>query len=231
MEALLISLGLLVCFNFALKQTFLRLYLALGGLMLFAILVYLLWPYAILQSKTQIAQWVRTPAVMLNISVLITLDVVVHLFFCMRSASALGPPPLSKRAEWILVALRIYPGLMILPTAFAALTYTIFSLPGTGFTLVAGLFALGFALLFALLQLLLRFLRLDREMALELLFLTSVLEALLGVVVTVNGATAVQAVSSVDWLSSLSVLGIVLGGGLAGMLVRRIVKAKNRFAR
>lgn len=51
----------------------------------------------------------------------------------------------------------------------------------------------------------------------ELLFLCNALVAILGVVATVNGTTAVSASGDVDWFASLALLLLMLLGGLAAM--------------
>ena len=67
----------------------------------------------------------------------------------------------------------------------------------------------------------------------ELLFLTNVLVALIGVIVTVNGATGAVSTNNVDWRASLLVLSIAAGGAVVGCLLRRfkIKYDHNKFTR
>ena len=57
METVVFVLMILVCFNFMLKQTYRKLRSVLVISVICALFVGLMWPYAIEQSKTQIADW------------------------------------------------------------------------------------------------------------------------------------------------------------------------------
>ena len=62
----------------------------------------------------------------------------------------------------------------------------------------------------------------EREIRLELLFLANALIAILGVIATVNGRTAVAGITAVDWPSLGGVMAFVAAGLLLGMAVFRI---------
>ena len=77
METVVFVLMILVCFNFMLKQTYRKLRSVLViSRHLCALFVGLMWPYAIEQSKTQIADWLANPALMLDTSVVLSVEVV-----------------------------------------------------------------------------------------------------------------------------------------------------------
>ena len=61
METVVFVLMILVCFNFMLKQTYRKLRSVLVISVICALFVGLMWPYAIEQSKTQIADWLANP--------------------------------------------------------------------------------------------------------------------------------------------------------------------------
>lgn len=65
----------------------------------------------------------------------------------------------------------------------------------------------------------------EKEVRLELLFLCNALVAILGVVATVNGTTAVSASGDVDWFASLALLLLMLLGGLAGYVFRHLYRS------
>ena len=69
---------------------------------------------------------------------------------------------------------------------------------------------------------LLKWLLPEKEVRLELLFLCNALVAILGVVATGNGTTAVSASGDVDWFASLALLLLMLLGGLAGYVFRHL---------
>ena len=71
METVVFVLMILVCFNFMLKQTYRKLRSVLVISVICALFVGLMWPYAIEQSKTQIADWLANPALMLDTSVVL----------------------------------------------------------------------------------------------------------------------------------------------------------------
>ena len=74
-------LMILVCFNFMLKQTYRKLLSILVISVVCALFVGLMWPYAIEQSKTQIADWLANPELMLDTSVVLSVEVVLQMAF------------------------------------------------------------------------------------------------------------------------------------------------------
>lgn len=184
---------------------------------------YAMWPYAIEQSSTQIAAWLATPTLMRDLAVVLSLDVLVQAAFCLRLAHN-GPRPAHKGRwqRYVDVFLRCYPGLFIFPAAFSLLTASIFAFPGVDFSLVSvgvsgSLLILLFGATFGLRRMLT-----DRDTRLEMLFLSNVLVALIGIIVTVNGTSAAASIDNVDWRASLLVLSIAAGGSIVGYLLRRL---------
>lgn len=227
METVVFVLMILVCFNFMLKQTY-RKPLSVGLIaVVCALFVGLMWPYAIEQSKTRIADWLANPALMLDTAVLLTIEVALQLSFCMLAAHVQTSGPIRRRTLRLYRALRWFPGILIFPTLFSALVALIFSFPGTSFALVAWSMAAAVMVVIPLGSWLLRRLLPEKDVRLELLFLSNALVAVLGVVATVNGRTAVTAESPVDWLALLGFLGIVLAGTLAGMAVYKLARRRG----
>ena len=62
----------------------------------------------------------------------------------------------------------------------------------------------------------------EKEIRLELLFLSNALTAALGIIATVNGTTASESVDSVDYLATAAVLALVLVGAALGFLLYRL---------
>lgn len=86
METVVVVLMILVSFNFLLKLTYCKLW-TVGVIAVSACLfVGLMWPLAIEQSKTQIADWLSNPQLMLDTSVILSLEVVLQLAYCMLAA-------------------------------------------------------------------------------------------------------------------------------------------------
>lgn len=224
METVVVVLMILVCFNFMLKQTYRKLWSVAAISVVAALFVGLIWPYAIEQSKTQIADWLANPSLMLDTSVVLSIEVVLQMAFCMLAAHVLTTGPIRRRTLWAYRALRWFPGILIFPVLFSVLVWLIFSFPGVSFPLIAWSMAAGVLVLIPLGSFFLRWLLPEKELRLELLFLANALIAILGIIATVNGRTAVAGVSEVDWSALGGLLGLLLLGGGIGFLRRKMKK-------
>lgn len=221
METVVVVLMILVCFNFMLKQTYRKLGSVVAIAVACALFAGLAWPYAIEQSKTQIADWLANPALMLDTSVILSMEVVLQMAFCMLAAHVLTTGPIRKRTLWAYRALRWFPGILIFPVLFSGLVYLVFSFPGVSFSLIAWSMAAGVFILIPAGALLLRRLLPEKELRLELLFLTNALVAILGIIATVNGRTAVAGISEVDWSALGGFIGLLFAGGCIGLIIRK----------
>ena len=199
MDTIVLILILLTAFNFLLKQTFWK-PIAVGvTAAIAAVFVILVWPYAIEQSKTQIADWLSDNQLMLDTSVVLTLEIVLQMAFCLLAVHVANFSPVKRRMMWAYCVLYWFPGVLIFPVLFFGLTQAIFSFPGVSFKLIAWLFGLFIFVVIPVGRWLVRWLLPEEELRLELFFLTNALVAILGIIATVNGRTAVDGVSDVDW--------------------------------
>lgn len=222
METVVFVLMILVCFNFMLKQTYRKLRSVLAIAVVCALFVGWMWPYAIEQSKTQIADWLANPALMLDTSVVLSIEVVLQMAFCMLAAHVQTTGPIKKRILWGYKVLRWFPGILIFPVLFCGLVALIFSFPGISFSLIAWSMAAGVLLLIPAGTLFLRWLLPEKEVRLELLFLANALIAILGIIATVNGRTAVKGMNEVNGSALAGLIVLVVVGALAGMVIRKI---------
>lgn len=222
METVVFVLMILVCFNFMLKQTYRKWRSVLVTSVVCALFVGLMWPYAIEQSKTQIADWLADSALMLDISVLLTLEVALQMSYCMLAAHVQTTGPIKKSTLRMYRALRWFPGILIFPVLFCALVALIFSFPGVEFALIAWTGAAAVLVLIPAGAYYLRKLLPEKDVRLELLFLANALIAVLGIIATVNGRTAVAGVSEVDWPALAGLAAIIAAGALLGILTYRI---------
>lgn len=198
MDTIVLILILLTAFNFLLKQTFWKPVAVGAATGIATIFVILLWPYAIEQSKTQIADWLSDNQLMLDTSVVLTLEIVVQMAFCLLAVHVANYSPVKNR---MMVAYRLlywFPGVLIIPVLFFGLTQAIFSFPGVSFKLIAWLFGLFVFVVIPLGRWLIKWLLPEEDLRLELFFLTNALVAILGIIATVNGRTAVEGVGDVD---------------------------------
>ncbi|MCM1313571.1 MAG: hypothetical protein NC206_09795 [Bacteroides sp.] len=219
METVVLVLMILVCFSFMLKQTYRKLWSVIATTVVCALFVGLTWQFAIEQSKTQIADWLANPALMLDTSVILSVEVILQIAFCMLTAHVLTAGPLKKRTVWAYRALRWFPGILIFPVLFSGLVYLIFSFPGMSFSLIAWSMAAAVLCVIPLGTWLLRWLLPEKELRLELLFLVNALMAVLGIIATVNGRTAVAGTAEVDWGALGGLVVLLLVGGTAGWLI------------
>lgn len=221
METVVVVLMILVCFNFMLKQTYRKQWSVITIAIISALFVGLIWPYAIEQSKTQIADWLANPTLMLDTSVILSIEVVLQMAFCMLAAHMLTTGPIKKRTLWAYRALRWFPGILIFPVLFSGLVYLIFSFPGVSFAFIAWSMAASVLILIPVGTLFLRWFLPEKELRLEILFLTNALMAILGIIATVNGRTAVAGISEVDWNALGGLIGLLILSGCLGLIIRK----------
>lgn len=227
MKTVVLVLMILVCFNFMLKQTYRKWVSVAVIAVVCALFVGLMWPLAIEQSKTQIADWLANPALMLDTSVVLTLEVVLQMSFCMLAVHIRTTGIVKRRTLWTYKFLRWFPGVLIFPVLFSGLVALIFAFPGTSFSLIAWSMAAAVLVLIPLGSWLLRWLLPEKELRLELLFLCNALIGILGIIATVNGRTAVTYQTEVDWAALAGIIAMVLIGALLGLLIGKIKQAKK----
>ena len=121
-----------------------------------------------------------------------------------------------------------FPGVLIIPVLFFGLTQAIFSFPGVSFKLIAWLFGLFVFVVIPLGRWLIKWLLPEEDLRLELFFLTNALVAILGIIATVNGRTAVEGVGDVDWSALTGCVVLFLVGAIAGWMVY-VIKRKLTF--
>lgn len=222
METVVLVMMILVCFNYALKQTNRKIYSVLFSAAVCALFVGLMWPYAIEQSKSQISDWLADSTLMLDVAVILSLEVVIQMAFCILAAHIQTSGKVKPITIWIYRVLRWFPGVLIFPVLFSILVSAIFALPGVSFSLVAWVLA---AIVFISIPLgswILRWLLPEKEIRLELLFLANALIAILGVIATVNGQTAVAGISEVDWSALGGIVVLLIVGLVAGIIAYKI---------
>ena len=222
METVVLVMMIVVCFNYLLKQTWRKPFFVALSAVVCALFVGLAWPWAIEQSKNRIAGWLADSALMLDLAVLLTLEVALQMAFCIVAAHIHSAGRVKPSVVWAYRLLRWFPGLLIYPVLFSLLVAAIFALPGVSFPLTAWSLAAVVAAVIPLGRWALKHLLPEKEIRLELLFLTNALIAILGIIATVNGRTAVAGITSVDWPSLGGVMAFVAVGLLLGMAAFRI---------
>ena len=154
--------------------------------------VFIIWAkeYAIMQSKTQIADYLKNRTALQNTAVLVTAESAICFAFCFAALKNM----FGKRVKRWLMPLYWYPSLLIFPVLFYILTQTIFSLSGTDFDTIAYAIA---GITFVVIPIAAYGIRLlipEDELRLEVHFLVSLFVCILGLLTTVNGDVTYAAV-------------------------------------
>jgi hypothetical protein len=153
--------------------------------------VLLAYPYAISQSKTELAACLNNSKVMQDMAVLITMESILFIAFCFPAMRQLYGRA-SKR--WVIL-LYWYPGILVFPALFYVLTNMMFSFPGIAFLTIAYILAGGIFVLLPLLSAGINRLLPEKELRLEMQFLISLFVTVTGLISTENGNTVYAAVS------------------------------------
>jgi hypothetical protein len=221
MDTVILIIIILVSFNFLLKLTnHSPIGIVLTALAA-ALFTGLIWRVAIEQSQTRINDWLSNPSVMLDTSVVLTVDVAIQLAFCSLTAQQLFGGKLSAKNNILRIALLWVPGLLIFIALFCLLVKAIFSFSGTDFATIAWALAIAELILIPLMTYAVKWLFPGRAFRLELLFMLNALVAILGVVATVNGRTTVRGVDTVDYRTFIGVFAIFVTGALIGLALYR----------
>ncbi|MGV8138976.1 MAG: hypothetical protein AB2L20_27575 [Mangrovibacterium sp.] len=223
MELILITLMLFVALNTLLKLSFWNTRAQVVFGMFAGAFVYAMYPLAIGQSKTQLADFLNNTGLMQNVSVLVSLESAAFLLFCFLEV---GLP--KKGQVWYLKLLRWFPGVLIFPVLFHTLTRFIFAWTGASFSLLAALIAVFVGILIPFLGKFLLWVLHEREMRLEVLFLSSLFIITAGLVATVNGTTTYQAETAIDRKAFLAVVLLIAFGLLIGVAWFKIRLRKRR---
>ena len=93
MNTVVLVLMLLTAFNFLLKQTFWKVIAVCVIAAICAAFAGLMWPYAIEQSKTQIANWLSNQPLMLDTAVLLSVEVCVQMAYAMLAVHVANDYP------------------------------------------------------------------------------------------------------------------------------------------
>lgn len=201
---------LFIVVNCLLKLSFWRGWQAAVFGVLCALFIVATYPYAILQSKTQLADYLENTAALKNMAVLVTLETVVCFAYCIAVLQG------ARRQRWWMRLLKWYPSLLFFPVLFYLQTELIFGLPGMDFPTISYLFAGAIVVLVPLLRRFFRILLLG-EMRLEIHFLVSLFVCIIGLLTTVTGNVTYAAVRDpLNWKALGSAFGLFLILFLAG---------------
>lgn len=215
METVVILMMILISVGFVLKLTFMRLWQMALESAVVALATVSAIDIATLQSKTQIAELLRTPDLMLDVAVILTIDVALQIAFCISQVANIS----GLKGMIFKNILLFIPGLLVFPMAFYLLVYLMFYFTGTDFYTVGYTLAVCLFILLPLLSIGLRYALPDKSSRLELLFYLNCILGMLGIVATVNGRTATVGVNELNMPALLSIIGIISTGSIIGFIL------------
>ncbi len=233
METVVTVLMILIALSFILKQSFGKPYTVIAAAVVLALFAGFAWPLAIEQSKSRISEWLADSSLMLDVAVVLSVEIFLQMSFCIMAADISSEGTLPKWKILIYKALRWFPGILVFPVIFSALVYAVFALPGYDFRLISWSLAGVVLVSVACGAWLFRKIIPEKDLRLELLFIFNALTAIFGVIATVNGQTAVEGISEVDWSAFAGIAGITLAGaavGLACYFVRLRIPRRPRHS-
>lgn len=149
---------------------------------------FVLWSeqYAVLQSKTQIADYLANTTALQNMAVIVTIDSVLCFAYVFCHFQDMYDNPRLKH-KWWLGVLRWYPSLLMFPVTFYAFTQTLFVAVGVDFGVTAWAFAAACVVGLPLLAEGCRWLVPDKDGRVEMQLLAGCFVCVLGLVSTQSG--------------------------------------------
>lgn len=228
MESAVIVIMVLVSFNFILKTSFLRIRETMTLAIISLLLVAFSWPLAIEQSRTLIADLLNNQQLMFDTAILLSIDIALQLLFCFSMVGVMAGEVMSAKQKLVHIVLALFPGFAVFMVMFSLLVWTIFALPGCDFQLVAWGLSAFVAVAIPLLSYAAKWLLPEQDVRLEMLFMGNIATAILCIVATVNGRTAVAGNNSVDWQSLLFVGAVILSGAFIGFIIRFIKQQRQK---
>ena len=190
MEIIIQVLILFIIINSILKLSFWKWWQAAIFGVICAIFVVWAQQYAIVQSKTQLHDYLSNQRALQDMAVLITVESAICFAFCFAALMNMFG---KKKKRWIRL-LYWYPSLLLFPVLFYMLTQAIFNLSGTNFSTIAYTIAgITFVVIPAASCGMKLFIP-EKELRLEVHFLVSLFVAVLGLLTTVNGNVTYAAV-------------------------------------
>lgn len=221
MEIVVLVLMFLVIFMTWLKLSFLKAWHIAVISAICSLSIVLTWRIAIEQSRNEISEWLDNQRLMLDTSVVLTIEVLWQMCFCLLSGKLLYGEKVGRRTIFAYRVLRFFPGVLILPVLFYALIQAVYAFTGVSFSLVAWAMAASVFLLMPSGAYAIRFLLPEKPLRLEILFLCASMILILGIIATVNGSTTFKGSDPIEWAALGTFALIALVCGTVGFCIRQ----------
>lgn len=179
MEALISILLIGIFINTLLKISFWKTIFQIIFGIIIAFFTFYMYPKAIEQSQVEMAQWLEDTNILSTIAVLITIEAMLYIGFCFEV--------FSNRKKLIFKVLNAYSGLLIFPSVFYVLAQSMFFFTGFEFHKIAISVAIFLGIFIPIFCWGLKLLLPEKEIRTEMLLFVSLLNTLLGLLITTNG--------------------------------------------
>ena len=185
METLVVVMIVLLSLDFVVKQTFMKpVYVAVTAVVC-ALFTGLMCPVATSVSGTVLSGVFSDSSRMLDLAVLVSMDVMAGITFCWLSVQKIEGERMGVGSKILLGVSGYFPGIMVFVILLYLLAEVIFLFPGVSFSLLAWGLAAAVLVAVPLLAWLLRSLLPQVRGRLDLMFMSYVITAMIGVIATV----------------------------------------------
>ena len=226
MEILVFILMMLVVLNCAMKTSLWTLGPRLAFALLLGAFAYWSIDYAVMQSKTQIDNWLHREDVLQDMAIIVTLESAIGVMYCF---SCFTDDVKRPRRRFIRLLLHAYPSLLVFPVVFYGLTKLLFLQAGMDFSTTSLIYAIAVMAVSLLCAALARWLLPPKDLRIEAHLWLTVMVCVLSLLLTQNGEIIYRSnVRAVDWTSvalTMAAAAIVMGVGFIGSKLKW--KSKN----
>ena len=217
---------MLVVLNCAMKTSLWTLGPRLAFALLLGAFAYWSIDYAVMQSKTQIDNWLHREDVLQDMAIIVTLESAIGVMYCF---SCFTDDVKRPRRRFIRLLLHAYPSLLVFPVVFYGLTKLLFLQAGMDFSTTSLIYAIAVMAVSLLCAALARWLLPPKDLRIEAHLWLTVMVCVLSLLLTQNGEIIYRSnVRAVDWTSvalTMAAAAIVLGVGFIGSKLKW--KSKN----
>ncbi len=226
MEILVFILMMLVVLNCAMKTSLWTFGPRLAFALLLGAFAYWSIDYAVMQSKTQIDNWLHRADVLQGMAIIVTLESAIGVMYCFSSLNDDGK---KARGRFFRLLLHAYPSLLVFPVVFYGLTKLLFLQVGMDFSTTSLIYAITVMATSLLCAVLARWLLPPEDLRIEAHLWLTVMVCVLSLLLTQNGEIIYRSnVSVVDWTSLVLTLAasvFVMAVGFIGSKLKW--KSKN----
>lgn len=222
MELIVQFLMLIVCLVASVKLSHAPRWVSWVYALAVGVFLYMTSDLASSQTRSGIGGYIENRELREYIAILVTLESMIFVLFTFVSfrRDQGKERPCLKLRHWVQEILTFYPSLLVFPALFYAQTNLIFALPGIDFGHISLGLAVGMALFFVIMPWLMRYLLPEREMRLEILFLSSLFIFVLGLITTVDDKMTYAAPEyELPWRGLLLALGLFVVCFTLGRLI------------